>query len=255
MSLPNYQEVFPKCQCCRIRDMSGHSKWSNIHRKKEANDKVRSGIFTKLAQGISMAVLKGGGISDPEMNFALRLAVDKAKAANMPKENIERAIAKVSSKGEENRLVELLVEGFAPGGKAAFLLQVVTDNRNRSVSELRTLIEKAGGRMGEMGSAGYLFEQVGIVRFGRELSESESLELIDLGLLEIESSEGVLYTAPDDLHKVVLRMQEWGIGIEEATLGYRSRSGREMEVEEQFTALLEKIEEHTDVQEIYVAMV
>jgi len=138
--------------------MSGHSKWSTIKHKKAANDKVKGSVFTKMAKAITVAVKKGGGIGDPEMNFALRLTVDKARAVNMPKDNIERAIAKGMGKGEGEELVELLIEAFGPEG-VMLMIEVVTDNRNRSVAELRNLIEKHGGRMGEPGSVAYAYER------------------------------------------------------------------------------------------------
>ena len=137
--------------------MSGHSKWSNIHRKKEANDKVRSGIFTKLAAAIVVAVRKGGGIGDVDKNFALRLAVEKARAVSMPKEIIDRAIARGMGKSGEAEMVELLIEGHGPSGLAC-MIECITDNRNRTVNEVRLLLEKHGWRMGEMGSAAYLFK-------------------------------------------------------------------------------------------------
>lgn len=137
--------------------MSGHSKWSNIHRKKEANDKVRSGIFTKLAAAIVVAVRKGGGIGDTDKNFALRLAVEKARAVSMPKEIIERAIARGMGKSGEAEMVELLIEGHGAFGLAC-MIECITDNRNRTVNEVRLLLEKHGWRMGEMGSAAYLFK-------------------------------------------------------------------------------------------------
>ncbi len=235
--------------------MSGHSKWSNIHRKKEANDKVRSGIFTKLAAGIAMAVNKGGGIANPEMNFTLRLAVDKAKAANMPKENIERAIAKASGKGEGVTIDELTIEGFGPLGKIVFLIEAMSDNRNRSVAEIRTIIEKHGGRMGEMGSVGYMFERVGIINLSRPLTDDESLELIDYGMIEMDGVSKTLFTRPDDLHKCLVLIEQWGIKAEGALIGYRSRNQLELNLDENVTLMLEKIEEHPDVMEVYVAMV
>lgn len=137
--------------------MSGHSKWSNIHRKKEANDKVRSGIFTKLAAAIVVAVRKGGGIGDTDKNFALRLAVEKARAVSMPKEIIDRAIARGMGKSGEAEMVELLIEGHGPAGLAC-MIECITDNRNRTVNEVRLILEKHGWRMGEMGSAAYLFK-------------------------------------------------------------------------------------------------
>lgn len=137
--------------------MSGHSKWSNIKNKKAANDAVKGSVFTKMAKAITIAVKKGGGIGDPDMNFSLRLAVDKARAVNMPKENIDRAIAKgLGREGDE--LVELLIEGFGPGGFAV-IIEAVTDSTNRTIAEIRSLMEKHGGRMGEVGSVGYMFEK------------------------------------------------------------------------------------------------
>ncbi len=140
--------------------MSGHSKWSNIHRKKEANDKVRSGVFTKVAAAIVVAVKKGGGITDPDKNNALRLAVEKARSVSMPKENIDRAIARGSGRGNEVEMVELLIEAHGPAGLAA-MIECITDNRNRTVNEVRLILEKHGWRMGEIGSAAYLFKREG----------------------------------------------------------------------------------------------
>ena len=128
--------------------MSGHSKWSTIKHKKAANDAVRSGVFTKLANAVAVAVRKGGGIGDPDMNFSLRLAVDKARAASMPKENIQRAIERGMGKGGEVAPQELTIEGFAPHG-VSVIIEVVTDSHNRTVAELRNLMEKHGGRMGD----------------------------------------------------------------------------------------------------------
>lgn len=139
--------------------MSGHSKWSNIKNKKAANDAVRGSVFTKMAKAITMAVKKGGGVGDPDANFSLRLAVDKARAVNMPKENIERAIDHGLGKGGEE-LTELLIEGFGPGG-IAIIIEAVTDNRNRTIAELRSLMEKHGGRMGEPGCVIYMFDRQG----------------------------------------------------------------------------------------------
>lgn len=240
--------------------MSGHSKWSNIHRKKEANDKVRSGIFTKMAAAISVAVKKGGGITDPNMNFALRLAVDRARSVSMPKENIDRAIAKGSGKGGGAELAELTIEGFAPGG-IAFIAEVVTDNRNRSIAELRTLIEKHGGRMGEPGSVGYLFERVGIVTYEGEVSDEQLLSLIDLGMRdnEVGTEEGegnVMYTQPESLHEVVKALSTT-MSLKEVNgyLGYRGSGGSAPSDPAQLTTFLDYIREHADVQEIYVNLV
>lgn len=137
--------------------MSGHSKWSNIKNKKAANDAAKGSVFTKMAKGITIAVKKGGGVGDPDQNFSLRLAIDKARAVNMPKENIDRAIDKgLGREGDE--LKELLIEGFGPGG-FAIIIEAVTDSSNRTVAEIRCLLEKHGGRMGEPGSVSYMFEK------------------------------------------------------------------------------------------------
>lgn len=138
--------------------MSGHSKWSNIHRKKEANDKVRSGIFTKMAAAIVVAVRKGGGITDPDKNFALRLAVDRARSVSMPRENIERAIMRGAGKNDGTEMIEITIEGHGEGGLAC-IVECITDNRNRTVNEVRLILEKNNWRMGTIGSASYLFNK------------------------------------------------------------------------------------------------
>jgi YebC/PmpR family DNA-binding regulatory protein len=164
MDLPHYLDWHGVCQLAeelengRIDDMSGHSKWSTIKHKKAANDKVKGSVFTKMAKAITVAVKKGGGIGDPNMNFTLRLAIEKARNVNMPRENIERAIEKGTGKAEGSELAEVIIEGFAPGG-VAVIIEAVTDNSNRTIAELRNLMEKHGGRMGEPGSVMYMFER------------------------------------------------------------------------------------------------
>ena len=157
--------------------MSGHSKWSTIKHKKAANDAVKGSVFTKMAKAITIAVKKGGGVGDPEINFSLRLAVDKASSVNMPKENIDRAIAKGLGKGGDE-LVELIIEGFGPEGVAVIII-AISDNRNRTVAEIRTLMEKYGGRMGEMGCVGYMFE----IKGGQYIPKY-SVSVNDLGCVE-----------------------------------------------------------------------
>lgn len=239
--------------------MSGHSKWSNIHRKKEANDKVRSGIFTKMAAAIVVAVKKGGGITDPDMNFSLRLAVDRARAVSMPKENIDRAIAKGSGKGGSDDFAELTIEGFAPGG-VAFMAEVVTDNRNRSVSELRTLIEKHGGRMGEPGSVAYLFEHLGMVSYSGVITDEQMFSLIDLGVVDAVSGESeeelsVLYTKPESLHSVIEAVKQLGVDQVDGVLGYRGAGGVTPSESDKLENFLEIVRQYPDVQEVYVNLV
>ena len=143
--------------------MSGHSKWSTIKRQKGANDAKRGALFTKLARDISLAVQQGGG-GDPEMNFRLRLAMDKARSSNMPADNIARAIKRATGEGAEgaNAIEEVIYEGYGPGG-GAILLQVLTTNRNRTAAEVRSTFSRGGGSLGESGCVAWNFETKGVV--------------------------------------------------------------------------------------------
>lgn len=230
--------------------MSGHSKWSNIKNKKAANDAARGSVFTKMAKGITIAVKKGGGVGDPNQNFSLRLAVDKARAVNMPKENIDRAIDKgLGKSGSE--LAELTIEVFAPDGVMA-ILEVVTDSRNRTVAEIRTLIEKHGGRMGEQGSVTYLFDHCGIVHTQEEITEDLQLELIDLGMTDMvkEETGSTIYTIAESMHDVVKYLHKKGITVG-GMIGYRPKLTVEIEDSARVEEFLEIISEYEDVQEVY----
>lgn len=158
--------------------MSGHSKWSTIKRKKGLKDQERSKIFSKLSRLISIAVQEGGGIADPEKSVPLRLAFEQARAANMPKDTIERAVAKGTGAGAV-RLYELVYEAFGPSA-CALLILVTTDNTNRSHAEVKYILEKHGGKMGGVHSVSYLFEKCGLVSIPRqEMSESEVFSFFD----------------------------------------------------------------------------
>lgn len=133
----------------KMRDMSGHSKWSTIKHKKAANDKVKGSVFTKMAKALTIAVKKGGGVAE---------AIERARSVNMPRENIDRAIAKGMGRGDAEEMVELTIEAFGPEG-VMIIIEVITDNRNRAVAEVRNRLEKHGGRMGEPGSVMYAFEK------------------------------------------------------------------------------------------------
>lgn len=235
--------------------MSGHSKWANIHRKKEANDKVKGKIFTKMGSLITVAVVKGGGIGDPDKNFALRLAVDKARSVNMPRENIDRAIEKGMGKGGGQTLAELTIEGFAPEG-VMVVVEAVTDNRNRTVAELRTLMEKMGGRMGEPGSVMYQFERCGIIHFQGTLAEQVELTLIDMGMIdmEVDTEGGVVYTHPDSLHAVQTELAAQGAVEVEGSLGYRPKSTTTVVKREAVEAFLDAVAEYDDTQEVYATL-
>lgn len=230
--------------------MSGHSKWSNIKNKKAANDAAKGSVFTKMAKGITIAVKKGGGVGDPGQNFSLRLAIDKARAVNMPKENIDRAIDKGMGKtGME--LAELTIEVFAPDG-VMVILEVVSDSRNRAVAEIRTLIEKHGGRMGEPGSVMYLFEHCGIVHTLEEISEDLQLAMIDLGMTDmVTDTEGrTIYTTAESMHNVIKFLHEKGITVG-GTIGYRPKTTVEVPDSTRVEAFLDIISDYEDVQEVY----
>lgn len=234
--------------------MSGHSKWSTIKHKKAANDKIKGNVFTKMAKGITVAVKKGGGIGDPEANFALRLAIDKARAVNMPKENIDRAIERGMGKGSEE-LFELSLEGFAPQG-VAVIVEAVSDNTNRTIAELRSLMEKHGGRMGEPGSVGYLFERCGIVSYQGRISDDDELKLIDWGLVDLvlEEEGGQLFTKATSLMKIVQALRALKLEGVEGVLGYRPLNLVVPENPSKVREFLEAIADHDDVQEVYAAL-
>src|SRR3990167_9111836 len=153
--------------------MSGHSKWSQIKRKKGLTDQKRGQIFSKMSRLITLSVKEGGGITDPEKNVKLRLAVTRAKSENMPKENIDRAISKASG-GESGSVQEVLYEGFGPSG-VSLVITGVTDNANRTHSEVKNLLEKNGGKIGTVGSVAYLFDKCGLIAFDKETTAEEAV--------------------------------------------------------------------------------
>lgn len=183
--------------------MSGHSKWSTIKRQKGVADAKRSQVFTKLAKAIAVAAKQG---NDPTMNFKLRLAIDKAKSLSMPKDNIERAISRGSGSGEGANMEEITYEGYGPSG-VAFIIQTLTDNRNRTTGNLRHLLDKSGGRLAETGSVAWQFDNKGVIQFSKPTSNFEDLELelIEAGVEDIkETDDGAItiYTAPDNFENV-----------------------------------------------------
>jgi len=165
--------------------MSGHSKWANIKRQKQANDLIRGNIFSKLSRAVTLAVIDGGGISDPEHNVKLRLAIEKARQLNMPKDNIQRAIEKGAGP-DRVQLKEIIYEAFGPSG-AALIILVTTDNVNRTLSEIRSILERHEGKLGNHGSVSYLFQKCAVIIFkksdveeGKVLSFSEEINAFDI---------------------------------------------------------------------------
>ncbi|MDL1896703.1 YebC/PmpR family DNA-binding transcriptional regulator [Anaerolineae bacterium CFX7] len=234
--------------------MSGHSKWSTIKRKKGAADAKRGQLFTRIARDLTIAAREGGG--DPDANFALRLAVDKARTANMPKDNIERAIQRgLGSGGEGGQLEDISYEVYGPGG-AALIVQVLTDNRNRAASEVRRVLTRAGANLASAGAVAWMFEKRGIFTIpvqGKSAEEME-LELIDVGVddLSVEGEHIEAYVAPEHLRPVRDEMQKRRIPIENAELSLIAKSNAEVSAADAVKTLqlVEQLEELDDVQKV-----
>ncbi|HZM64436.1 MAG TPA: YebC/PmpR family DNA-binding transcriptional regulator [Candidatus Saccharimonadales bacterium] len=196
--------------------MSGHSKWSTIKREKGAKDAARGAVFTKLGNAIAIAARSG---IDPEINFALRLAIDKAKTANMPMANIERAIQRVADKSAA-QLQEILYEGYGPGG-VAILVECATDNINRTYPEVRLAFSKHGGNMAEKGAVAFQFDRKGMIRV-KGKGDELLMQALDAGAEDVqeEGEESVVYTEPTQLAKVRDSLRTAGIEVVEAELTY-----------------------------------
>lgn len=234
--------------------MSGHSKWSTIKRQKGAADAKRGQLFTKLAREISVAARQG--LPDPDSNSRLRLAVDRARAASMPKENIERAIQRAAGAGSGEQYDELFYEGYGPGG-AALMIQAQTDNRNRTVGEVRAVLTRAGGTLGESGSVGWMFDHAGVIEVpvGAVAADEVALIAIDAGATDVEDDDGLvsIYTDPADLHRVREALTGAGVGVEAAQLTMRPKTlvAPDPDVAVKVIRLVEKLEDLDDVQEVF----
>jgi len=234
--------------------MSGHSKWSTIKRQKGLTDSKRGAIFTKLSREIIMAAKQGG--ADTTMNFKLRLAVQRAKAQNMPSDNIERAIAKGTGVGQEEQLDEITYEGYGPGG-TAILVQVATDNRNRTVAEVRHRFSRSGGNLGETGSVGWQFEAKGIISVPVAGNDPDdiALQAIDAGADDIQVDGDMLEvtTEPSNLESVRKALESSGLTIENADFAMVPKVTMDVDVKTQHQALrlLDALEDLEDVQRVY----
>lgn len=234
--------------------MSGHSKWSSIKHKKAATDAKKGQLFTKLARDITMAARQGD--PNPDANAALRLAVLKARAANMPGENIDRAIKKAVGGGEGANLQEVTYEGYGPGGTAV-IVQAVTDNRNRTVAEVRFAFSRGGGNLGEAGAVGWQFDTRGLITIdtaGRDLDELQ-MTVIEAGALDIELGDGTMdvITEASDLHKVREAIEAQGITVESAELAAIAKNKVELNEKDSEAALrlFEKLDDLDDVSRVY----
>jgi YebC/PmpR family DNA-binding regulatory protein len=236
--------------------MSGHSKWSQIKRQKQASDQKRGQAFTKLANAIIIAIKAGGGVSDPETNFKLRLVIDKAKSLNMPKENIERAIERAKG-GAGGELEEVYYEGFAKGG-VAILIEAATDNRQRTAQELKNIFDNFGGSLAGPGATSYLFKSMGMVSLAKEGKSADELmdKAIEAGAEDIEEveEEVLVYSKPEDLHKIRQQLSSQNLIITLAELTFKPVSFVTISSEEaskKILTLLEKIEENEAVQKVF----
>ena len=247
--------------------MSGHSKWATTKHKKAAVDEKRAKVFSKLSKEISVAARQGG---DPDFNFQLRLAIDRAKAENMPKDNIDRAIAKGAGGGEGGELKEIVYEGFGPAGTAVIVI-ALTDNLNRTASEIKHIFSKNGGSLAGPGAVMWQFEKLGVIRFcstpcnqggvsargGCALGAGGGLELklIEAGAEDIEHDEDeiIIYTKVENLKKVKDAVDKEGIKIESADIEYVPKEEKELNEgdEEKVERLLDALDDSDDVSDIF----
>lgn len=233
--------------------MSGHSHWSTIQRTKQSKDAAKGKIFSKLAKEISIAVKAGGGNVDPDSNYKLRMVIEKARAANMPKSNIERAISK-SSGGEV--LEKITYEGFGPGG-VAVIVEVATDNRNRTAQEIKNIFERAGGSMGGPGSVSFNFENKGFLLVKKDSDpQTQMLKLIDAGVEDVEGAEdGIeVFVAPDKLKSTKDKLISDGFEVISSELFMKPKSLQHITDPKQTEKILDflnTLEDHNDVQNVF----
>jgi YebC/PmpR family DNA-binding regulatory protein len=226
--------------------MSGHSKWSTIKREKGAKDAARGAVFTKLGNAIAIAARSG---TDPNTNFALRLAIDKAKTANMPTSNIDRAIQRVADKSAA-QLQEIMYEGYGPGG-VAILAEVATDNINRTYPEVRLAFSKHGGNIAEKGAVAFQFDHKGMIRV-KGKGDELLMQALEAGAedMQEEGEESVIYTAPTDLAKVRDALREAGLEVVEAELTYVPNTTVEVTDKETAGKILRLMDALEDVEEV-----
>ncbi len=240
--------------------MSGHSKWSTIKRQKGAADIRRGMTFTKIANSITIAA-KLGGTPDPNSNPRLRMALESARAANMPKDNVQRAIDRGLGKLPGQTIEEVIFEGFGPG-KTPFIVEVITDNRLRALQEIRNIFERAGGSLGSQGSVAYMFEKAGeiILSSKGESIDDEILELIDLGAEEVEDyiedgmQKHLVYLEPAKLNEVSNKITQAGFTVESAQATLKPSVTAEIKDKEIVKKILdfaEKLEAMDDVQKVH----
>lgn len=236
--------------------MSGHSKWNNIKRKKEASDAAKGAVFTKIAKEIAVAVKAGG--PDPEGNSRLKDVVSKAKAANMPNDNIARAIKKAAGAGEGDDYEEIVYEGYGPGG-VAIMVRTLTNNRNRSAADIRHIFDKHGGNMGVSGSVSFMFEEKGSIVISREDFEDEDtvmMDALDCGAADFIADDECyeVITEPSGYYEVKDALETKGYSFVDSSLGPVATTLANVSDEDiclQLEKMLDMFEENDDVQEVY----
>lgn len=238
--------------------MAGHSKWANIKHRKAAQDKKRGKIFTRLIRELMVAAKAGGG--DPNTNPGLRLAIDNARAENMPKDTMERAIKRGTGEIEGADYVEINYEGHGPGN-VAFIVKCLTDNKTRTVANIRTAFNKAGGRMGDNGAVAWMFDYKGIIEYPASIGEEDVImeQALEAGADDFKA-EGDMYqiiTEVEDFATVLAAVKESLGKPEEADLGYVCKQQtpvEDAETAQKVMAMIERIEEDDDVQTVFTSM-
>ncbi len=234
--------------------MSGHSKWSKIKHQKSAEDKKRSKVFSKLSEAISTAVKEGGG-DDPEFNARLKMEIEKAKEANMPKENIQSAIDRGAGRGEYGKTENIVYEGFAPH-KVALVIKCNTDNRNRTASEIKYLFDKNNGSLGAPGSSSYLFEEKGILEILKNKNgEEQALELMEMNIedFELKKEKIKVYVLPKNLSDIKNKIKESGFEIKKAGIVLEPKSTITLSEDKykKVNNFINDLKEHDDVQMVF----
>jgi YebC/PmpR family DNA-binding regulatory protein len=233
--------------------MSGHSKWSTIKRQKGVNDSKRSAMFTKVAREIAVAARAGGG--DPDANYRLRLAIDKARSINMPADNIKRSIEKATGGGDAEQYEEIVYEGYGPGG-VAVLVEAATDNRNRTAAEVRSIFAKTGGQLAGSGAVAWQFEVRGLITVDRAGVEPDEVALsaIDAGAADVDSETDPIeiYTEPSDLYTVRKAIEDAGIKVDDAESAMIAKQTVSLDADHVRKALrlVELLEDLDDVQRV-----
>lgn len=240
--------------------MSGHSKWANIKHKKEKTDSARGAAFTKAARELIVAARQGGG--DPNSNFKLRMAIQAAKAVNMPNDSIAKAIKRVTGGDDESIYEEFAYEGYGPGG-TALIIECMSDNRNRTAADVRYLFSRGGGNMAEAGAVAWMFDRRGVITLDKQAFQGGEEALIELaleaGAMDISTDDPEVYeiiTEPSDMDTVRKSLEASGTEIHEARVKMLPKTTVTLDFEgaQKVLRLIDSLEEHDDIQRVYTNM-